>query len=95
MSREKLIEELLDSKDESEQSARMDRIERKLDLLLSVIVVRQKDASEAVGVSDDTIRNKVLRGETEVLQRDGSRLNFLTLAEVGELKPRRSPKRKK
>lgn len=95
MSTEEAIKNLLNSKDESEQAERIDRIEQKLDLLLSVIVVQQKDACEAVGISPDTVRNHVLRGNTEVLQRDGSRLNFLTLTTVGELKPRKSVKRRK
>jgi hypothetical protein len=46
------------------------RIEEKLDLLLSVIVVQQKDVAEIAGVTDDTIRNHVKRGKLNVLQRE-------------------------
>jgi hypothetical protein len=95
MSREEAIKELLQLTDESEQAMRIDRIERKLDLILSCIVVQQKDAAEAVGVSSDTVRNKVLRGEIEILQRDGSRLNYLTLKTTGNLKVRTKTRRRK
>lgn len=69
-------------------------VDAKLDPLLSVIVVQQKDACEAIGVSDDTVRNKSLRGEINVLQRDGSRLNYITLKEIGGLKSRSNRKAK-
>ena len=96
MNREEAIKTLLESEpDGANNTQRLERLEQKLDLILSVIVVQQKDACQAVGISDDTIRNKVLRGETEVLQRDGSRLNYLTLEGVGDLKVRRRPKRRK
>lgn len=95
MSRGELINQLLETKDSSEQSERIDRIEKKLDLILSCIVIQQKDAAEAVGVSPDTVRDKVLRGEIDILQRDGSRLNYLTLEDVGELKVRTKARRRK
>ena len=96
MSREEAIKTLLEeSTDKKSIEERLDRIEKKFDLILSVLVVQQKDACEAMGVSDDTVRNKVLRGEVEILQRDGSRLNFLTLADAGELKKRKHLRRRK
>lgn len=95
MTREDLIKELLEKKDYSELEAKVDALNAKMDLILSVIVVQQKDVCEAIGITPETVRNKVLRGETEVLQRDGSRLNFLTLEQAGELKPRLIPRKKK
>lgn len=68
---------------------RIDRIEKKLDLILSVIVVQQKDACEAVGVTPETARKRILAGDVELLQKDGSRLNFFTLSEMEKLKVRR------
>ena len=47
------------------------------------------DVCEATGISNDTVRNKAVRGELEILQRPGSRLNYLTLKEAGELRPRK------
>ncbi len=93
--REEAIKTLLEPPEDETQSERIERIEKKLDFILSVIVVQQKDACEAVGVHPDTVRNKVLRGETEILQRDGSRLNYLTLEQAGDLKKRTSRKRRK
>lgn len=81
---EKLLEEESDGRDE-----RIDRIEKKLDLILSVIVVQQKDACEAVGVTPETARKRILAGDVELLQKDGSRLNFFTLQETNKLKVRR------
>lgn len=94
MSREEALRELLKN-DDAETGERLDRLEKKLDLILSVIVVQQKDACEAVGVSADTARNKVLAGDVEVLQADGSRLNYYTLKETAKLKPRRPAKRRR
>ena len=89
------LKALLETPENESQNQRLERIEKKMDLILSVIVVQQKDACEAVGVSPDTVRNRVLRGDTEVLQRDGSRLNYLTLEQTGELKTRKRAKRRK
>ena len=66
-----------------------EEVSRKLDPLLNVIVLQQKDVCEATGISNDTVRNKAVRGELEILQRPGSRLNYLTLKEAGELRPRK------
>ncbi len=74
--REEALKTLLEIERDDNLTERLDRIEKKFDLILSVIVVQQKDACLAVGVSPDTVRNKVLRNEVEVLQRDGSRLNI-------------------
>ncbi len=95
MSREEALKTLFESPENETQTERLERIEKKMDLILSVIVVQQKDACEAVGVSPDTVRNRVLRGDTEILQRDGSRLNYLTLQQTGELKTRKRAKRRK
>lgn len=75
-------------------------LEEKIDKLLelaptiealgALVVLQQKDAATVAGVTDDTIRNRVKRGELAVLSRDGSRLNYLTLGKVGELKERRN-----
>lgn len=95
MSREDVIKALLETPAaDSDQAERITRIEQKLDLILSVIVVQQKDACEAVGVSPDTVRNRVLSGDTTILQRDGSRLNYLTLEQAGELKTRKKTRRR-
>lgn len=95
MSREEAIKTLLEGDAPTNLEQKVDDLTAKVDLLLSVIVVQQKDACEAVGISPDTVRNKVLSGDAEVLQRDGSRLNFLTLTTVGELKVRRKAKRRR
>lgn len=96
MSREELLKALLDTPEtDTSQLERITRIEQKLDLILSVIVVQQKDACEAVGISSNTVRNRVLSGDISVLQRDGSHLNYLTLEQTGQLKTRKKAKRGK
>ena len=95
MSREEAIKALLETPENETLIERLERIKKKMDLFLSVIVVQRKDACEAVGISPDTVRNRVLRGDTTVLQRDGSRLNYLTLEQTGELKTRKKAKRRK
>lgn len=94
MSKEEAIKTLLADTGPENIEERLERIEKKFDLILSVIVVQQKDVCAAKNISPDTVRNKVLSGDTEVLQADGSRLNFMTLKTAGELKPRRNRKRK-
>lgn len=59
-----------------------------LSILLSAIVVSQKDAAKIASVSPLTIINKVRRGEVEDLSADGSRLNFLRLEAMPKLKER-------
>lgn len=66
-----------------------EEVSAKIDPLLNVIVVQQKDACDAAGVCDDTVRKKALRGEVNILQRDGSRLNYVTITQMSGLKPRR------
>ena len=73
---------------QTEDKDRLDRIEAKLDALLSVIVIQQKDACEAAGITAATARAKVLRGELDILQGDGSRLNYIKLTAVPKLKKR-------
>lgn len=68
-------------------------LREKLDLLLSAIAVQQKDAAVIAGVTSDTVRNKAIRGDIEILQRPGSRLNFVTLTEASNLKPKRTKRR--
>lgn len=84
-----MIKSLLDADELSDLKKEVNELNKKLDLILSVIVVQQKDACEAAGITSAAVRQRVLRGDVEVMQRDGSRLNFLTLSEVGGLKPRR------
>ena len=67
-------------------------LQRQLDQLMAAIVIQQKDACEIAGVSEETARNKAKSGEIEILQKDGSRLNFLTLKSVSGLKPRNKRK---
>lgn len=67
-------------------------LRKQMALLLGVIVVQQKDAAEIAGVTDDTVRNKFKRGEIDVYSRDGSRLNFVTLASTQNLKRRSNRK---
>jgi hypothetical protein len=95
MLREEALKVLLESPENETEAEWRVRMEKKIDVILSCIVIQQKNAAEAVGVSPDTVRDKVLRGEIDVLQRDGSRLNYLTLEDVGELKVRTKRKRRK
>ncbi len=94
MSREEALRALLEQPaTDAEQSERIARIEQKLDLILSVIAIPQQLAADVSGVHRDTIINKAKKGELEVLQKDGSSLNFVTLKQASELKPRRSAKK--
>ena len=88
--RRKLIEEI--EKDERLASLEEEvrSLNEKIDLLLDVIVVRQKDACEVADITAATVRNKVKRGEVNVLQADGSRANYLTLQTTRKLKERRA-----
>ena len=69
-------------------SEELGRIERKVDFLLSIIVAQQKDAIEALGIDPATLRARVENGEVELLSKDGSRLNFITLKSAYDLKQR-------
>lgn len=88
------IKVLLDGDSDLEIIERLDRIERKLDFLLSAIVIRQKDACGIAGITQATARNMALRGDLEPLQADGSTRNFYQLSTVKGLKPRRQIKKK-
>ena len=68
-------------------------IEAQIGPLKSVIVVKQKDACEALGITDDTARSRSRNGNVEILQRDGSRLVYFELRQVDGL--RRRSRRKK
>jgi len=72
----------------AEEKQLLESVNTKLDLLLGAIAVQQKDAVEIAGVSKDTPRNAYLSGDLEILSRDGSRLNYITLESVGDLKKR-------
>ncbi len=65
-----------------------------LDWLLTVIIAQQKDACDAAGISPETMRRKVLAGELIPLSRDGSRLNFISLKQMQDLKSRVRRKRR-
>mgnify|MGYP003539999660 FL=1 len=86
MPRAELIETLSNLLDE--------RIEAQLAPLKSIIAVKQKEACSAIGITDDTARNRVEQGEVSALQRDGSRLVYFTLEVMPGLKPRRIRNRK-
>ncbi len=65
-----------------------ERIEAQLGPLKSIIAVKQKEACLAIGITDDTARNRVAKGKVTALQRDGSRLVYFTLEVMAGLKPR-------
>lgn len=94
MSRDEALKILMKESETSDLVRKVDELTEKVDLLLSVIVVRQKEACAAAGITEATARNKALAGEFEVLTPDGSRLNFLQLKEVANLKKRTKTKRK-
>lgn len=70
-----------------------EEIESQIGPLKSVIAVKQKDACKAMGITDDTARNRNASGNIKALQRDGSRLVYYELKEVEGLKPRAKRKR--
>lgn len=76
----------------SNNEERLERIEQKVDLILSALVVSQKDLCQILNISNQTINAKVKSGELEKLQKDGSRLNFYTLQSANKLKVRRRRK---
>jgi hypothetical protein len=51
-----------------------EEIEAQIGPLKAVIAIKQKDACDAIGITDDTARNRVTQGKVRMLQRDGSRL---------------------
>jgi len=76
-------------------STDLERIERKVDFILSVLVVQQKDVVAATGIDPETIRKRAEAGEIELLSRDGSRLNFMTLKTAYDLKQRKRTYKRK
>lgn len=93
MSRDEAIKTLLDEESIEQRLSRIEqqnaRIEKTLELITSVIVVQQKDVCNAVGISSNALRAKVLNGEIDPLQADGSRTNFFILKPVENLKIRK------
>ncbi|MDQ6788766.1 MAG: hypothetical protein M3033_18340 [Acidobacteriota bacterium] len=65
-----------------------------VEFLVSLIIAQQKDACEAAGISPETLRRRVLDGNLIPLSKDGSRLNFVSVKQMTELKPRIRAKRK-
>ncbi len=86
---------------QKEEFARMlrilisEEIEAQIGPLKAVIAIKQKDACDAIGITDDTARNRVNQGKVTTLQRDGSRLVYFQLTELPGLKPRFRSQRKK
>lgn len=63
-----------------------------LNTLSDYILLRQKDAAPAGGVSARSLSTKVANGEVMALAADGSRKNYITLRDTTNLKPRKKPK---
>jgi len=85
-------------KEEFAQMLRMlisEEIEAQIGPLKAVIAIKQRDACDAIGITDDTARNRVNQGKVTTLQRDGSRLVYFQLTELPGLKPRFRRQRKK
>ena len=95
MSREEAIKALLEENNDGDLREEVREIKNMLAVILDSIIVQQKDACQAAGVSPDTVRNKVLSGEIDILHAQGSRLNFMTLKTVGNLKKRKPLKRRR
>ncbi len=72
-----------------------EEVEAQIGPLKAVIAVKQKDACEAIGITDDTARSRVTRGKVGMLQRDGSRLVYFELKALPGLKPRTPRNRSK
>lgn len=94
MSRDEAIKTLLEESDNSDLREEVRELKNMVAILLEAIVVPQKDAAEIAGITPHTIRNKVKNGELDILQGDGSRLNYLTLTQTIGLKKRKTSKRK-
>lgn len=86
------IKTILETKDTSSSNERFERLEQKVDLILSALVVSQKDLCQILNTSPQTIINKVKSGELEKLQKDGSHLTFFTLQSANKLKIRKKRK---
>ncbi len=72
----------------------INEIHAALDFLLSLIVAQQKDICSAAGITPETLRRKILDGYLVPLSKDASRLNFVSIKQMLELKPRIRSKRK-
>ena len=94
MNKVEAIKVLLGNNELSDIETKVDELTKKVDLLLSVIVIPQQLAADVAGVNRNTILNRARRGEFDFLQKDGSSLNFVTLKQAGELKRRRSARNK-
>jgi hypothetical protein len=56
----------------------------------AIIAVKQREACEVSGITDDTARNKVKRGEVDAMSKDGSNRIFFTLESLTGLKSKRA-----
>ena len=65
-----------------------------LDFVLSIIIAQQKDICAAADITPETLRRKILKGHLMPFSRDGSRLNFISLKQMIDLKPRVRRKRR-
>lgn len=65
-----------------------EEIEAQIGPLKAVIAIKQKDACGAAGITDDTARNRVIKGKVSPLQKEGSRLVYFELNAVDGLRPR-------
>ena len=66
-----------------------------VEFLVTIIIAQQKDACEAAGITPETLRRKILEGHLTPLSRDGSRLNFVSVKQMSDLKPRIRSKRRR
>ena len=73
---------------------KINEIHAALDFLVSLIVAQQKDICSAAGIAPETLRRKILEGYLVPLSKDASRLNFVSIKQMLELKPRIRSKRK-
>lgn len=65
-----------------------------IEFLASIIVAQQKDACEAMDITPETLRRKILEGHVTPFSKDGSRLNFVSIKQITDLRPKIRSKRK-
>lgn len=65
-----------------------------IDFLLKIIIAQQKDACIAADIAPETLRRKILDGHLAPFSKDGSRLIYVSLRQIVDLKPRIRAKRK-
>lgn len=96
MTIDKLINEKIDQRllENNGILQKINELHAGLDFVLSIIIAQQKDVCEATGIAPETLRRKILQGELMPLSRDGSRLNFISLKQMIDLKPRVRRKRR-